>query len=435
MTSRRLLYIAFWYPPSRASGVYRALATTRAFVEAGWEVTVVTTTERFLENEIGSLDRSLLSEIPAAARVERVPFSFDPDLREVGHFRGNFPVMWQAWRSLMGPIKDSLLAPITSRMPELEESYSSWIDPVVAAIAERGEKFDHVLATGNPFSSFEAARRIADELDIPYAVDFRDPWTIDVFTGNRARLPAGTELVEKRIVDGASSCIHVNDAIAEAYATKYPDAADKQHVVLNGFDQDSVHITPATYAGGPLRFGILGTVNDRWPLEPILQAWRVVRNELPVGSKLILGGHLGYFAKSAEPLERVLPGEADGFEFIGAVSKSEVAAFYASLDVVIVPVPGSPLVTSGKIYEAMAVGIPLVCVQAEGGDARRVSGDHPLAQMANPNVQSVANALRAAERARKEQGSDDIQFVRQAMRNFDRQVTMARMVQLIEESR
>ena len=33
--SPHLLYIAFWYPPSRASGVYRALAVTEEFVPVG----------------------------------------------------------------------------------------------------------------------------------------------------------------------------------------------------------------------------------------------------------------------------------------------------------------------------------------------------------------------------------------------------------------
>ena len=68
MTRPHLLYLAFWFPPSRASGVYRALATTNAFVDAGWEVTVVTTTERFLEEEIGSTDPTLVDLIPDSAR-------------------------------------------------------------------------------------------------------------------------------------------------------------------------------------------------------------------------------------------------------------------------------------------------------------------------------------------------------------------------------
>ena len=42
--SRRphLLYVAWGYPPCRAGGVYRALATPNAFAAAGWDVTVLT---------------------------------------------------------------------------------------------------------------------------------------------------------------------------------------------------------------------------------------------------------------------------------------------------------------------------------------------------------------------------------------------------------
>ncbi|MCP9967991.1 hypothetical protein [Actinomadura madurae] len=36
----RLLYLAFYFPPSRASGVYRPRATANRLTELGWDVTV-----------------------------------------------------------------------------------------------------------------------------------------------------------------------------------------------------------------------------------------------------------------------------------------------------------------------------------------------------------------------------------------------------------
>ena len=58
-----LVYIAFFFPPSRASGVYRALATANVFRSKGWEVTVITSNEEFYVNEIGTYDASLLKSI------------------------------------------------------------------------------------------------------------------------------------------------------------------------------------------------------------------------------------------------------------------------------------------------------------------------------------------------------------------------------------
>ena len=92
---RRLLFLAFWYPPSRASGVHRALAISRAFVDAGWEVAVVTVDERFLEEEVGSVDLSLLAEVPDGVEIRRVPFttrrpSAVVPIDAIGRFRANW---------------------------------------------------------------------------------------------------------------------------------------------------------------------------------------------------------------------------------------------------------------------------------------------------------------------------------------------------------
>ena len=91
MRQRHLLYIAFFFPPSRASGVYRALATARKFVDSGWKVTVITTTEDFFYREIGTVDLSLVDLVPKEVEVVRIPFSLRglserKDIREYSRF-------------------------------------------------------------------------------------------------------------------------------------------------------------------------------------------------------------------------------------------------------------------------------------------------------------------------------------------------------------
>ncbi len=430
MKRRHLLYLAFWFPPSRASGVYRAVATARAFIDSGWDVTVVTTSEEFLANEIGSIDSSLMEILPKGLRIKRVPFSFDPDLREISRIRGNFPILWQKGQAARTRF-DRLRTFSGSVGPKISETYSGWIASAVAAATGDAPEYDHILATGNPFSAFEAARLISSVTGAGYSIDFRDPWTIDVFSGKRSAVTLGDEAAEAQIVAGADACFHVNQEIASAYQVKYPEHAHKHHVVLNGYDSDSVKIAPTTYQGGPVRFGMLGTVNDRWPLNPILEAWKDLHPNLPPDSALVLGGHLGYFAKSAAPLEDRLPRDLGGFEFIGPILKSDLAGFYASLDVVVVPVPGSRMVTSGKVYEAMASGLPFVVVQIPEGDARKVAQGHPLAFSADPDPIAVSAAMVQAYEVRKAQTEEQIESARSYASAFERQATIAKMAQVL----
>lgn len=442
MTPPRLLYIAFWFPPSRASGVYRALATVKAFVEQGWQVTVVTTTREFLEDEIGSVDDSLESDIPEGVEILRVPFTFqmDPlglDVRRMPRFRGNFPQVWMAWYRATRRVRERLRI-ITGRSPAshpLADNYVTWIDATVSQILRRHaqEPFYRILATGNPFSSFEIARVVGELLDVPYSIDYRDPWTIDVFTGKPASLPLSTIEAEERIIRNSSAVIHVNEPIAAAYREKYPDLAHLQHVVLNGFDEDSIgELT--TGSKGSLRFGMIGTVNDRWPLDPIFEGWIEHRSKLPAGSQLILAGHLGYFARSEGLLRQLLPDSETGFEYVGPVAKSEISSFYSGLDVVIVPVPGGDMVTSGKVFEAAALGIPVICVQAAGGGARKILADHPLAFLAEPSPDEVGAALVKAAAARARLTAEDSRRVRDQMATYERSRAIRAIVDIVNQA-
>jgi len=432
-----LLYIAFWYPPSRASGVYRAIATTKEFIDAGWDVTVVSTTTDFFEDEVGSIDASLLAHIPETAAVVRVPFTFGIapvlNVRSMTRLGANFPTLlgpirrWSATARSVLPLPED-----RSRPPRIMENYVSWIEPAVEAGMQVGERhrIDHILATGNPYSSFEAGRRLGEALGTGFSIDYRDPWTIDVFTGRSDIANRDTTRAERRIIDEAFWCFHVNQAIADAYQEKYPESAEKHQVVYNGYDAESIP-GPSQSAKGPYRFGMLGTLNDRWPIAPLFEAWATARAQLPPGSELVLGGHLGYFAHSQELLQTHLPPESEGFRYLGPIAKSDVAAFYSSLDVVIVPVPGGPMVTSGKVFEALALGKPFICIQSAGGGARALADESPLAIGVEPKGESILGALlQAAEMARDLDPEESLR-VRSAMARYERHKSLTPMVESI----
>jgi len=316
-----------------------------------------------------------------------------------------------------------------------DDKYEAWIDPVVQEVCSLAdhEPFDHVLATGNPYASFEAARRIGEQLKTPFSIDYRDPWTIDVFTAKRARLPRAVRERERAIVTQAAACIHVNQPLADVHAELFVDAADRQYAVLNGYDEESIPpvVEPRS---GPLRFGMLGTANSNWPLDAVFAGWSRVLPSLPDGSQLVLAGHLGYFARSAVGLRGSLPEQSESFGYVGPVPKLQVADFYAGLDVVVVPVPGGEFVTSGKVFEAAALGIPIVCVQAAGGGARKVLESHPHAFVSEPDGSSVAAAMCAAADCRDRLTVDDIKRARVIAAQFERTSALREMVKVIEDS-
>jgi glycosyltransferase involved in cell wall biosynthesis len=430
----RLLYLAFWYPPSRASGVYRALATTERFAERGWDVTVITTSRRFLEEEIGSTDESLIDLIPESVKVVRVPHAPSgrprTDPREAGWFRASYPAAWRKASAVVARMKATLRRN-ASTTAAVRDRYSGWPDAVCEAVDQLDLEFDHVLATGNPYAAFSAAKRVAETRGVSYSLDYRDPWTVDVYTGERLAAKSADLADEASAVSEAAGCFHVNKAIADEYGRIYPAAADRQYVVANGFDVASVAVSYRARAQASCRFGILGTANPHWPFEPMFDGWATARKELPEGSQLVLGGHLGYFARSQSGLRVKLPVEGDGFIYAGPIPKQEVAAFYSSLDVVIVPVGGGPLVTSGKVFEAAAVGVPVVCIQEDGGGARAILDGHPGFFPATPEASSVSAALVAARQCAVDWREEDFAAARKFAQPFERERALDGMVDYV----
>ena len=78
----RVVYVAFYFPPTRASGVFRSRATANHLAAAGWDVTVITPQREFFTDYIHSFDPSLEATVRGMDNcgwaVLRRPMAADP---------------------------------------------------------------------------------------------------------------------------------------------------------------------------------------------------------------------------------------------------------------------------------------------------------------------------------------------------------------------
>jgi glycosyltransferase involved in cell wall biosynthesis len=371
----RLLYICFYFPPTRASGVHRGLSTANHFAAAGWDVTVITPQREFFRDYIHSYDASLDSWVDRRITVERVPYKgwhFEPDIRQFGVLRGNLPrlamSLHQQYEKLIFP-----------------ETYSPWIVPTLrrAVRLHRREPFDMVLATGNPHASFAVAWGLHRLTGVDYAIDYRDSWTLNLYTDEPA-YPAGHPAWrwERRVLGKAARIIFVNEPLREWHQRRYPDLADRMTVVLNGWEPDQLGelLTLRPHHDRPLQLGYLGTLTQAVPLTEFVDGWRLARKETPLeNAEVRLFGHLGYFrANAADVRARIPLDEGINISYEGPVAKSDVGATYDHLDILLLMLAGSRYVTSGKVFEYMATGKPIVSVHPPDIAASDVLRGYPM---------------------------------------------------------
>jgi len=250
-----LLFVVWGFPPCRGSGVYRALATANGFAENGWDVTVLTCDREVFFRYTGA-DPALEPLVDPRVDVVRVPFAWpalDPDVSHYSAFRALAPRLWARSRVRRDQI------------PFPERGYGPWRGQLEQA-AERihqARPVDLVVYTANPNVTGTAAWYLHSRHGVPYVIDYRDAWSLNVFTGARIVKPnSRAGRWERRLMESAREAWFVNEPLRAWHAEVYPSTADRMHVVANGYD---VGFAPEPAGAAPdaadgLTFGYLGTV-------------------------------------------------------------------------------------------------------------------------------------------------------------------------------
>lgn len=367
-----LLYTAWSFPPSRAGGVYRALATVNAFAADGWDVTVLTVPREIFESSTG-VDGSLEQQLAPGVRVLRV----DPgstahlsDLKRWSRFRARNIEMWRGFDRMRD----------LGRFPEL--TYGRWrprLEKAASAVhAER--PVDLAIGTANPNVDFTTGAYMFRRFGVPYVMDYRDAWGLDVFTGETlGSLVPGRAATERRLLAGAAEIWFVNDPIRAWHARNF-GGAERMHVVANGYDEYDVPLAVPVRPGrdeGRV-FGYIGTMSDQVPIGPLVQAWRVARRRgtIAASDRLVIHGYVGH-SGTGTAADALAEAANDGVIFRGPVSKSRIGETYAGFDALVLALGTGRYVTSGKVYEYAATGIPIVSVHDPGNAATDVVRDAP----------------------------------------------------------
>lgn len=431
MKRPHLAYIAWGYPPARGSGVFRAVATANLFVRAGWRVTVITADRESFEKYTSS-DPQLEQLIDPEINVVRVPFVrpyLEDDLAVWSRVRVEFPLVWGA------------LVAKTDRMHFPERYYARWYPAVRKQLKKlhAADPVDLVIGTTNPQVDAGAARALFPQ--VPYVVDYRDAWTLDCFTGERVHAVGSRESRwEGRLFRDAEEIWFVNDPIREWHAKEYPQSASKMRVVPNGADLD---IVPAGHprersqelGDGAVRFSYLGTITPQVPLAAFGAGWRQAGAALD-GAQAHLYGHLGFFEKSL-PQERAMVDELtalDGITFHGPVSKLEVEGVYERADALLFIVGGGRYITSGKVYEYISTGLPIVSVHDLASSASSDLRDYPLwFPAASLEAADIAAALTRAHAAVTNPDLAQWAAAAEFARSTRREATMAPHIQRLRE--
>ncbi|CAM3314251.1 glycosyl transferase [Nocardioides dubius] len=392
------LYVAWGFPPSRGGGVYRALASANGLVEAGFDVTVLTCEREAFERFTG-VDPSLEAAVHPAIEVVRLPFDWpakEVDIRRWPEARAQQPVAWLLRRQE------------EDRRDFPETSYGHWAKPLEeAALAIHAQRpVDLVIGTANPNVDLVPALVLHERFGVPFVYDHRDTWTLDMYNECEANTddPRVAE-IELRLVSDSVETWFVNEPIADWHRQRYPEHAEKILAVPNGFDPDFSPLPAprrAAQENGPVRFGYIGTMTPYMPMQEFVDAWAIAADRLAPGEAAAdFYGYLGFYGTPHRGLSALFAdADESGARYLGPLPKGQVRDVYAGFDVLLLIIGSGRYLTSGKVYEYMASGLPIVSVHDPSIDASRVLADYPgWFPAASLEPADIADALVAAAEA------------------------------------
>lgn len=370
-----LLFLAVGFPPAAKSSTFRLREIANQFADQGWRVTAVNADAGMWRQDSG-LDVTLLDGLHSNIHRVELPLhrpDFETDIRSFSRERALNPTAWV--RQFRRDSQESFPEPV----------FGAWRMQLQEAVGKihTEDPVDLVLASCTPYVLMAAARYLYETSGVPYAIDFRDGWSIDVINGEVAFGGSSRQgRWERRVLGDALSLWVVNDPIAEHYRSRYPALAERIHVVRNGFDVDSVP-PPSDAASRPLTFGHLGRISFGPDLLTIvLKAWRTARATEPLlaDAHFEVVGHIAAGARreTSAVAQLLLEAADDGVSFSGPAAKADVGNVYRRWDATVLIVIGGRYMTTGKVYEYAATGLPIVAVHEPDHDATRVLDGYPL---------------------------------------------------------
>lgn len=366
MTRRRLLALAYFFPPLAGGGVHRVLSFARHLPAHGWDVTVVCAGPE----DYWVRDESLLAQVPAATEVIRVPGG--SALASLLRVRGG------ASGTRRGGTFAGLRA--LSDWWLLPDSYAGWAKRAARAAAQRLARggVDVLLTTSPPDSVHLAGAPLARRFGLPWVADFRDPWI-----GLHFRTPpsgwhrARQAALERGVLAGAdlvlaASRTHLDDLRAGG-------AARRAEHLPNGFE-------PMAGAAGPpadpdhFRVAFTGTLSLMEDAGTALEAVHDVLAKHGEARRRLRADLAGPYDLDYE--DRALALGLKGIvRFAGSLAHAESRALQRAADLLLLWKPrgaGFRTMVPGKLYEYLDSGRPVVALLPEDDEAaalvRRAGG-------------------------------------------------------------
>lgn len=367
--SKKVLIITYYWPPGSGAGVQRWLKFSKYLPLYGWEPVILTVNPDYAAYPV--IDNSLLQEISQELKVHKTKatdyfrlYKKDKSKIPSAGFAGNYD------NSFKGKIFRFIRGNFF--IPDPRRGWNKFALRKACEIIEN-EDIKHIITTGPPHSTQLIGLKLKKKYPgIKWISDFRDPWTdiyyYELFYPSFISR-AIDKCYEKSVLLNADIITTVGHTLGKQLELKADGIGSKIKIIHNGYDEnDFDNVVPKT----PERFTIsyTGTISESYPVDGFLKALQ----------SLILKGNNILFrftglVSEVQKKQIATSISTENLEFIPYADHGDAILQMVSSSLLLLVIAkhhGNRSFLSGKLFEYIASGKPVLCLGPVDGDAAQI---------------------------------------------------------------
>jgi glycosyltransferase involved in cell wall biosynthesis len=362
----KVLIVTYYWPPSGGAGVQRWLKFAKYLPGSGWEPVILTVDPAYAAYP--AIDLSLEKELPGNIRVYRTRatdwfrfYSSDKSKIPSAGFATNSD------NNLKGKISRFIRGNLF--IPDPRRGWNTFAFKKACEIIEK-EKIATIVTSSPPHSTQLIGLKLKKRYPgIKWVADLRDPWT-DIYYYDQFYPTWFSKKIdgcyERSVLKNADRVITVGYRLKELFSKKTPGIETKTDVIMNGFDESDFK---EIIRSEPSMFTVtyVGTLSHKYPIAGFLGALSELKKDnFDIVFKIV--GKISENIKAA--INFSLP--SDSVDFISYAPHDQAITYMvnSSLLLLIIPESGdNKIIITGKIFEYIASGKPVLCLGPLEGEA------------------------------------------------------------------
>jgi glycosyltransferase involved in cell wall biosynthesis len=365
----KVLIVTYYWPPSGGAGVQRWLKFSKYLPEFGWQPVILTVDPDYAAYPV--TDYSLMDDLPASVKVYTTP--------AINYFaiykknKSKIPSAGFA-NSIDNTMKGKLFRFIRGNffLPDPRKGWNKYAVHKACELIE-SEDIRYIITTSPPHSTQLIGLKLKKKYpSLKWIADLRDPWT-DIYYYKQFYPTLLSKSIDQRfekcVLKNADKIITVGNSLKELFASKVNGIRNKIEVITNGFDESD--FTGAQVINPP-RFTItyVGTLSDNYPVEGLFPALKTL---IDSGIVFILQFVGTVSERTRNLIKSQIPEKL--LVFLPYVPHNEAVKYMleSSLLILIIPLhQSSKSIITGKLFEYLASGKPILCLGPVDGDAAEI---------------------------------------------------------------